>query len=483
MGMSVRAADWLAGLSSPAKKNHFNRGPYDEMKKALMFAALLAAGTAFANPYEKQLANGMRVIVKEDRRAPTAVHMVWYRAGAMDEKDGTSGVAHVLEHMMFKGTRKVKGGEFNRIVAEAGGRDNAFTSLDYTAYFQIVPNAALPRMMELEADRMANLRLTPGDFASELKVVMEERRLRTDDNPQSRVYEALNAAAFTAHPYRRPIIGWMDDLEHMTWRDIRDWYRGWYVPNNAYVVVAGDVDHREIFRLAEQTYGRHPARVLPERKPQNEPPQDGIRRVTVKAPAQMPYLMMAWKAPKLVDLDKDRDPYALEVLSALLDGNDAARFPKRLVRGEKIAQSAGAGYDATLRGEAKFILAGQPAAGKTVAELETALRGELKRIQDEGVAEDELKRVKTQIIASQVYKRDSLMAQAMEIGNAEASGLHWRDIDKLLDKLRGVTAEEVQAVAKKYFGEKSDDWLTVAVLDPQPLDSVPKRKSTIAVRH
>lgn len=381
---------------------------------------------------------------------------------------------------MFKGTKTLKTGEFNRRVAEAGGRDNAFTSLDYTAYFQIVPKGALPEMMRLEADRMEHLAFKPEDFASEVQVVMEERRLRTDDNPQARVYEALNAAAFTAHPYRRPIIGWMDDLEHMTWQDALGWYRSWYAPNNAYVVVVGDVDHKEVFRLAEQTYGQYKAKPLPVRKPQNEPLQDGIRRVTVKAPAQLPYLMMAWKAPKLVDIDKDRDPYALEVLSALLDGNDAARFPKRLVRGEKIAQSAGAGYDATLRGETKFVLAGQPAAGRTVAELEAALRAEIKRIQDEGVTEEELKRVKTQTIAAQVYKRDSLMAQAMEIGQSEASGVHWRDIDKLLDKIRGVTAEEVQAVAKKYFG---DDTLTVAVLDPQPLDSAPKRKPAVAVRH
>lgn len=442
-------------------------------------AAVLPAPT-LANPYETTLKNGLRVIVKEDRRAPTAVHMVWYRAGAMDEKDGTSGVAHVLEHMMFKGTKTLKPGEFNKRVAEAGGRDNAFTSLDYTAYFQVVPKTALPEMMRLEADRMANLQLKPEEFASEIQVVMEERRLRTDDNPQARVYEALNAAAFTAHPYRRPIIGWMDDLQHMRWQDAHDWYRTWYAPNNAYVVVAGDVDHKEVFRLAEQTYGRHKAQPLPLRKPQNEPPQDGARRVAVKAPAQLPYLLMAWKAPKLLDPDKDRDPYALEVLSALLDGNDAARFPRRLVRGEKIAQSAGAGYDATLRGETQFLLAGQPAAGRTVAELEVALRAELSRIQNEGVTEEELKRVKTQTIAAQVYKRDSLMAQAMEIGQAEASGIHWRDIDKLLDKLRSVTAEEVQAVAKKYF---TDDTLTVAVLDPQPLDSAPKRKPAFAVRH
>ncbi|NWG72820.1 MAG: insulinase family protein, partial [Parvularculaceae bacterium] len=308
---------------------------------SLCCLSLLAVSPAptLANPFETTLKNGLRVIVKEDRRAPTAVHMVWYRAGAMDEKDGTSGVAHVLEHMMFKGTKTLKPGEFNQRVAAAGGRDNAFTSLDYTAYFQIVPKGALPEMMRLEADRMANLVLAPEEFASEIQVVMEERRLRTEDNPESRVYEALNAAAFTAHPYRRPIIGWMDDLKNMSWQDAQDWYRAWYAPNNAYVVIVGDVDHQEVFRLAEQTYGQHKARPLPTRKPQNEPEQKGQRRVAVKAPAQLPYLLMAWKAPKLVDIDQDREPYALEVLAALLDGNDAARLPKRLVRGEKIAQS------------------------------------------------------------------------------------------------------------------------------------------------
>jgi zinc protease len=454
------------------------------MKKALMFAALLAAGSALANPYEKQLANGMRVIVKEDHRAPTAVHMVWYRAGSMDEKDGYSGVAHMLEHMMFKGTQKVKGGEFNRIVAEAGGRDNAFTSFDYTAYFQIVPNTALPRMMALEADRMANLRLTPADFASEMKVVQEERRLRTEDNPQALVWEALNSAAYQAHPYRRPVIGWMDDLEHMTWQDAHDWYKRWYVPNNAYLLVVGDVDHNQVFKEAERTYGRLKGHALPIRKPQNEPEQLGIKRIVVKAPAKLPYLAMAWKVPRLKDVEHDREPYALEVLASVLDGNEAARFARRLVREQKVAQSAGAGYDGIVRGESLFIVDGQPAEGHTVAELEAALRAELKRIADEGVADEELARIKTQLIASEVYKRDSMMAQAMEIGRFEAAGFNWRDYDKVLEKLRAVTAADVQAVAKKYFGAGSDDRLTVAVLDPQPIDeSQPKKMSAVAVRH
>ncbi len=433
-----------------------------------MIAAVLAlsAVAALANPYEKTLANGLRVIVQEDRRAPTAVHMVWYRAGSMDEVDGTSGVAHVLEHMMFKGTKNLRPGEFNKRVAAAGGRDNAFTSLDYTAYFQQVPSARLGEMMALEADRMVNLVLDAKEFEQEIKVVMEERRLRTEDNPQAQVHEKQMAAAFQAHPYRRPIIGWMNDLENMTVADARDWYRRWYAPNNAYVIIVGDVSQDEVFRLAEKHYGKIPRRALPGRKPQLEPAQVGIKRISVMAPAKLPYLSMAWKVPVLRELDKDREPYALEVLAAVLDGHEGARFARNLVRGSEIAVSAGAGYDATVRGEALFVVSGTPAEGRRVAELEAALRAEIARVAREGVSAQELERVKTQTIAAQVYKRDSMMAQAMEIGRFEAAGIHWRDIDTLLEKIRSVTAEEVQAVAKKYF---DDATLTVAVLDPQPL--------------
>jgi zinc protease len=439
----------------------------------LLFALLAFTGVAGANPFEKQLPNGLRIIVKEDHRAPTAVHMIWYRVGAMDETDGHSGLAHALEHMMFKGTKKVPPGGFNKLVAEAGGRDNAFTSEDYTAYFQLVPKGALPEMMRLEADRMANLQVTPKEFASEIKVVMEERRLRTDDNPQSLVYETLNAAAFLANPYRRPVIGWMNDLDNMTWQDARDWYKRWYTPSNAYVVVVGDVDHEQVFRLAEKTYGQVKAHALPARRTEIDPEQTGIRRVVVKAPAKLAYLAMAWKVPKLVDIEHDRDPYALDVLSALLDGHDAARFPRDLVREQKVAQSAGSQYDATVRGESLFILGGQPGEGKSVADLEAAFRAAIKRIQDEGVTAEELARVKTQVIAAQTYKRDSMMGQAMEMGMMEASGHHWRDVDKVVAKFGTVTADEVKAVARKYF---KDDTLTVAVLDPQPIDEATRKR-------
>lgn len=443
---------------------------------------LLAIGTpALANPYEKTLSNGLRVIVKEDHRAPTVAHMVWYRIGSMDEVDGTSGVAHVLEHMMFKGTKRLKPGQFSKLVAEAGGRDNAFTSLDYTAYFQQVPKARLAEMMSLEADRMANLLVDPVEFGKEIKVVMEERRLRTEDNPQAKVHEQLMASAFQTHPYRRPVIGWMSDLENMTAADARDWYRRWYAPNNAYVVVVGDVDKDELFRLVEKHYGGIRQRSLPARKTQTEPEQKGVKRVVVKAPAKLPYLAMAYKMPELRDVEKDREPYALEVLATVLDGHDAARFARNLVRGSRVAVSAGAGYDATVRGEALFFLDGTPAEGKTVGDLEAALRAEVERIKQEGVSAEELARVKTQTIAAQVYKRDSMFAQAMEIGRTESAGLHWRDIDRMLDKIRSVTADEVQAAAKKYF---NDDALTIAVLDPQPLpEATAPRQAPAGLRH
>ena len=434
---------------------------------------------AQANPYETTLKNGLRVIVKEDRRAPTAAQMVWYRIGSMDEVDGASGVAHVLEHMMFKGTPSVGPGEFNKRVAAAGGRDNAFTSRDYTAYFQQVPKEKLPEMMQLEADRMRHLNVDPKEFAQEIKVVMEERRMRTDDNPQSKLFEQMNAVAFQAHPYRRPIIGWMNDLENMSAADAKAWYDTWYVPNNAYVVITGDVDHKDVFALAEKYYGGLESRTLPARKPQTEPAQDGTRRVNVKAPAELPVLIMAYKAPVLRDADKDSDPYALEMLAAILDGHDAARFNKKLVREDKVALSVGIGYDSTARGPGMIYLHGSPSEGRTVADLEAALRAEITRIQQDGVSEQELKRAKAQLVAGQVYKLDSMFGQAMEIGQTESAGIPYQKIDRMLEKLQQVSAAEVQAVAKKYF---KDDTLTIGVLEPQPLDGKPRR-APFATRH
>ena len=445
-----------------------------------LFMLLSAAAQVPAQTQERKLANGLRVIVQEDHRAPTVVSMVWYKAGSMDEFNGTTGVAHVLEHMMFKGTKTVPAGQFSKIIAAAGGRDNAFTARDMTGYHQQLHKSQLPLAFRLEADRMANLVLSQPEFAKEIKVVMEERRLRTDDRPQSLVYEQLMATAFDSHPYRTPTVGWMSDLEHMRVEDARAWYRRWYAPNNAIVVVAGDVKPMEVFALAARFFGKIKPKALPERKPQDEPPQRGIRRVTVKAPAELPYLLMGYHAPVLRDVETDREPYALEMLAGVLDGNEAARLNSSLVRGEKIANAVGAGYDSTARGPGLFMISGVPGTGKTVAELEQALRRELAKIVTGGVSDEELKRVKSQVIAQQVFQRDSIFFQAMQIGSLETAGYPHQAMDLMIRKLQQVTAAQVQEVAKKYLVDES---LTIAVLDPQPLDGRSPAAAPKGLRH
>jgi zinc protease len=427
---------------------------------------------------EFMLKNGMKVIVKEDHRAPTVAHMIWYKVGSVDEQNGTTGVAHVLEHLMFKATGKLKTGEFSKRVAALGGRENAFTSKDYTAYFQQLEKSRLEKVMELEADRMANLKFNKDEFAKEIRVVMEERRWRTEDQPTALVYESLNAAAFAAHPYHHPIVGWMSDLEHMTVQDAKTWYGHWYGPNNATMVVSGDVDARQVHALAEKHFGKIPAKRLPTRKPQDEPPQRGVRRVSVKAPAENPYVSLAFKVPTLRDVEKDQDVYALEVLAAVLDGYDNARLNAKLVRTDRVANSVGAGYSSIARGPVLFLLDGTPARGTTTEQLEKLLRAEVERIAKEGVSEEELQRVKTQLIAGQIYKRDSTFGQAMEIGVIEMTGISHTNIDRIIDKLKTVTPQQVQEVAQKYFG---DDTLTVATLIPLPLSE--KKPPPAGLRH
>jgi zinc protease len=450
--------------------------------KPLAVVAFVISSGAQAAPIaqEHKLENGLRIIVKEDHRSPVVVSMIWYRVGSMDETTGVTGVAHVLEHMMFKGTQAVPGGEFSKMIAAAGGRDNAFTSRDYTAYFQQLHKSKLPLALKLEADRMRNLVLSREEFEKEIKVVMEERRWRTDDKPRSLVYENLMASAYQAHPYRHPIIGWMADLENMGVGDTRAWYDTWYSPNNAILVVVGDVDANQVFELAKQQFGAIKPRPLPERKSQQEPAQAGTKRVTVKAPAELPYLMMAWHAPVLRDAEREWEPYALDILSGVLDGSDAARLTRSLVRESQLASSIGVSYDTTARGPSLFIIEGTPTQGKTPAELEAGIRAELDKVIREGVSEEELKRVKAQVIADEVFKRDSMFYQAMQIGQIETAGLSHRAIDLMLEKLKQVTAEQVQQVARIIF---LDDRLTVAVLDPQPLSEKKTATAPKGLRH
>lgn len=438
--------------------------------RSFLILLLVMPLTAFADAaiQEFKLDNGLKLIVQEDHRSPVVVSQVWYRAGSLDEVNGKTGVAHVLEHMMFKGTKQVKAGQFSRLIAAAGGKENAFTSTDYTCYFQQLEKSHLPLSFKLEADRMANLQLTDEEFAKEIKVVMEERRWRTDDKPQSKVNEAFQGAVYRAHPYSRPVIGFMNDLENMTADDAREWYNNWYAPNNATLVVVGDVKAEEVYKLAKQHFGKLKSKVLPVRKPQVEPEQLGERRVVVKAPAKLPYLLMGYHVPALTNPDTDWEPYALEVLAGVLSGNPAARLNQRLVRESKLAIDASAGYDLMSRGrQSVFALDATPSEGKTVAELEAALIQQIEAIKESGVTAEELERVKAGVIAADVYKRDSMFYQGMQIGTIETIGFPWKILEDYPNKLRAVTPEQVQAVAKKYL---LPDNLTVATLDPQPID-------------
>jgi zinc protease len=443
-----------------------------KIKVLLLTLSVIPVFSFAADIQEFSLKNGLKLIVQEDHRSPVVVSQVWYRAGALDEVNGKTGVAHVLEHMMFKGTKKIPAGQFSRLVAAAGGKENAFTGQDYTCYFQQLEKSHLPLSFKLESDRMANLQITDEEFAKEIKVVMEERRWRTEDKPQSKVNEQFQATAYRAHPYSRPVVGFMNDLENMTAADAREWYNNWYAPNNATIVVVGDVKAQDVYKLATQYFGKIKQKVLPARKPQTEPAQIGERRVVVKAPGKLPYLMMGFHAPTLSDAPKtpeqEWEPYALEVLGGVLSGNDSARLNQKLVRETSIAVDVGAGYDSTARGrEALFELIGTPSEGKAVAELEAALTAQIELIKTGGVTQQELDRVKAAVIASDVYQRDSMFYQGMQIGQLVTMGYDWRMLKTYPDKIKAITSEQVQAVAKKYLLK---DNMTIATLDPQPID-------------
>jgi zinc protease len=430
------------------------------------------------------LSNGMKILVIENHRAPIVVSQVWYKVGSSYEHDGITGVSHVLEHMMFKGTEKHPAGEFSDIVAANGGEENAFTGRDYTAYFQKITNDKLELCLEMEADRMRNTIFEEKEFLKEIEVVKEERRLRTDDKPTALTYERFNAVAYTNSPYRRPIVGWMEDLDTLTVDDARKWYETWYAPNNATLVVAGDVVADDVYRLAKEHFGQLNTSVIPKLKPRHEARQYGTQRLTVELPAKLPYLIMGYKVPVLtpdiVNGDTEWEMYALEVLAGVLDGGQSARFSKNLVRGQEIASSAGASYGMTSRHETLFTMSAVPNEGVEVDVLEFALREEVSTIKSQLPDEGELDRVKAQVVASQVYQQDSMFYQAMEVGMLDTIGLPWQIKDDYVEKILAVTALQVQQVANKYL---TDERLTVAILNPLPIENGTKATSPAGVTH
>lgn len=400
----------------------------------------------------------MQVLILKEPRAPLVTHQIWYKVGSRNEELGKTGLSHVTEHLMFKGTDKYGAKQFSRLVQKAGGRDNAFTSKDYTAYFQNGPNTELKRWMDMEADRMRGLKVDEAAFETEKNVVLEERRLRTEDDPVSFLMEDTMAAAYKAHPYQWPIIGWYYDLESLNRNDFLKYYGTYYRPNNATLVVVGDVDPKQVLTWAEQTYGRIPSGPEPPPVTAKEPHQYGERRVVVQREAQLPFLAMAYHVPNW----ENPDAFALEVLVHLLSQGRSSRLYHKLVYKKRLALDVGANYDLDTADASTFVFYGQPLPGKTVAQIERAVDAEIKDLQTDLVEPKELEKAKNQITASFYMSMDSLFYRGMVLGKL-ATVARWDLVKEFIPKIQQVTAEDVRRVAREYL---VPDNRTIGVLLP-----------------
>jgi len=410
--------------------------------------------------YEKVLDNGLKVILLENHKAPVVTFQVWYRVGSRNEQWGKTGLSHMLEHMMFKGTKKVAPEEFSRIIQENGGNDNAFTSSDYTAYFENINSDRVRVPISLESDRMQNLVLREKDFGTERMVVMEERRLRTDDDPQAYLGEQLNAAAFQISPYHWPIIGWMEDIKRFTLEDVKAYHHTYYNPSNSFLVVVGDFKRDELLTEIEKYFGSIPKGTTPDQKRDTDGPQLGERKIFVKKEAQLPYLLMGYHVPNFTSPDS----HALEVIAEILSSGKSSRLYKDLVHDEQLVLDVDADNSLLSHDPDLFSLSAEPLPGKDVTEVEKALNNEIERLKTEPVDSHELQKAKNQIEASFIYRQDSLFYQAMLLAHYEID-LNWRSIDDYLPSIRKVTPEDIIRVAKKYL---VSDNRTVGILVPIP---------------
>ena len=421
----------------------------------VLFAMTLVATPASSAPSSELIAprvreaileNGLKVLVLPLHKAPVATLQVWYRVGSRNEQLGKTGLSHLLEHMMFKGTEKVGPEEFTKIVQRNGGETNAFTSTDYTTYFETLSADRLKTMLELESDRMRNLKLVESLFEPERRVVMEERRLRSVDNPWGALFEELSATAYRAHPYMWPIVGWMKDLESVTVGDLQAHYRTYYAPNNAIVVIAGDVDPEATIEAVRDTFGKLEAGPLPPPVTAAEPPQNGERKVYVKKEANLASLVWAYHVPNLTHPDS----FPLEVLATVLSGGESSRLHRRIVIEKRLALDISADYPLLSLDPNLFSLTAQLLPDKKPSDLEPALEKEIAALVEHGVQERELAKAKNQLEAQFVFGQDSNFYQAMLLARFDLLG-DWRSIDRYLPGIRAVTAEDLQRVAREYL--------------------------------
>jgi zinc protease len=435
---------------------------------AAMFPAAVPSSPGLAgvfNPESFTLPNGMQVVVVENHRAPVVTHMVWYKVGSADEAPGKSGIAHFLEHLMFKGTPSVPPGEFSRIVARNGGQDNAFTSYDYTGYFQNLAKDRLELVMKLESDRMANLRLTDAEVDPERKVILEERRQTLDNSPAQRLREQVRAAQFMASPYGRSIIGWEHEMRGLTTQDAIDWHRKYYAPNNAILVVGGDITLAELKPLAEKYYGPIPARAVPERKRTQEPVQHAARRIAMESDqVRQPSWQRSYLAPSY-NRGASEHAYALQILSEIVGGGATSRLYKALVMDRELAVGVGSYYDALAFDRTTFGVSASPRIGVKVAEVEEAVDKVLAEVLEQGVSEQEVARAKIRLQDAAKLARDSFTSGARLFGEALAMGRTIGDVEEWPERIGKVTPEQVLAAAKYVLRANQS---VTAVLLPKP---------------
>ena len=425
---------------------------------AMVPSIALAADAQAPQVQEVVLENGLKVLLLENHKSPVVTFQVWYRVGSRNELDGKSGLAHFLEHMMFKGTRKVGPEEYSRIIARNGGRSNAFTTTDVTVYFATMSREKIGIEIEMEADRMASALLDGSTFEAEKKVVMEERRLRTEDNPASALAEVTSAAAYLTHPYRRPVIGWMGDIEGLTRQDLRQFYRTYYSPNNAFVVVVGDFSTPEILGKIRAAFGKIPRAPEPPKVTTEERLQNGERRVSLKKEAELPFLLVYYHAPTI----KNSDSYALDVLTTILSAGRSSRLHQDLVYRKRLATSASADYEGLSIDSTIISFSAQVMPEKDIADVRRAIYAQIDRVRSEPVTDRELEKARNQTEAAFVFGQDSVFGQAMRLGRFEAAG-DWKLVNNYLAAIGKVTAADILRVAKKYL---DPDRRTVGVLIP-----------------
>jgi zinc protease len=411
-----------------------------------------------AQVQEFVLDNGLKVLLLEDHKSPAVTFQVWYRVGARNEKDGKSGLAHFLEHMMFKGTPSTGPEEYSRIIAKNGGRSNAFTSSDVTVYFATMSREKIGIELELEADRMANALLGEKYFEPEKKVIQEERRLRTEDNPASALGEVASAVAYTVHPYRRPVVGWMQDIQNLVRQDLVDFYKLYYAPNNAFIVLVGDFSAEEMLPKIKTAFGKIPRGPEPPKVNVEEPEQRGERRLIFKKEAELPLVLSFYHAPNL----KSPDSFALDLLTVVLAGGKSSRLYHELVYQKRLVRGIDADYSGISVDPAGLSIYAQLLPGIEPARVEREIDRGLEKVKAELISERELQKAKNQVEAAFVFAQDSIFGQAMKIGYYEAVG-GWRQMDDYLDGIRKVTREDVRRVARLYL---VPDRRTVGTLIP-----------------